>query len=52
MGLNSEKMEALYVEVNKRVEAVTSSYLHPATFHNILILCLWLRIKKKPNQGA
>ena len=26
--------------------------LHQATFHNIFILCLWLRIKRRSDQGV
>ena len=32
MGLNSEKMEALYAELNKRVEAATSIILQQVIF--------------------
>ena len=32
MGLISEKTEALYVELNKRVEATTTNYSAPADF--------------------
>ena len=42
--LVSEKTEALYGELNERVEAATSSYSATANFYNIFILCLWLRI--------
>ena len=39
-GLVCEKTEALYGELNERVEAATSSYLQQANFYNIFILCL------------
>ena len=39
-GLISEKTEALYAELNERVEAATSSYFRQPIFYNIFILCL------------
>ena len=52
-GLVSEKMEALYAQLNERVEAATSSYSATGeNFYNILILCLWLRIIKGSDQGV
>ena len=52
MGLLSEKTEALYKEINERVEAATSSYSATGNFYNIFILFLWLRIIRRPNQGV
>ena len=51
-ALMSEKTEALYVEFNERAEAATSSYSEPGDFHNIFTLCLWLRIKRRSDQGV
>ena len=47
MGLNSEKMEALYVEVNERVEAVTSSYFAPGDFSQHTYSVFVAKNKKK-----
>ena len=51
-GLISEKTEVLYAEFNERAEAVTSRYLQQVIFYNIFILCLWLRITTKSDQGV
>ena len=39
-GLISEKTEALCAELNKRAEAVISSYSVRGNFYNIFIQCL------------
>ena len=51
-GIISEKAEALYAELNKRVEAATSSYSAIGSFYNIFILCLWLRIIRRSDLGV
>ena len=52
-GLVSEKTEALYAELNKTVEAATSSYFATGEFvRYIYILCLWLRIIRRSDQGV
>ena len=45
-------MEALYGELNERVEAATSSYSAATDFYNIFIQCLWLRIFRRSDQGV
>ena len=51
-GINSQKTEALYAELNERAEAAISSYSVTDIFYNIFILCLWLRIIRTANQGV
>ena len=47
MGLISEKMEALYVELNERVEAATSSYSAPGDFSQYIYSVLVAKNQKK-----
>ena len=47
-----KKMEALYAELNKRAKAPPEVVLHQAIFYIILILCLWLRVTRRCNQGV
>ena len=49
MGLLSEKTEALYAELNERVEAATSGCFAEVDFYNIFIGSLWLRIIRRSN---
>ena len=51
-ALISEKLEVLYAELSKRVEAATSNYLQQAIFCNIFILCLQLRIIRRSDQSV
>ena len=51
MGLISEKAQALYVQLNERAEAATSSYFTTCDFYNMFILCLWLRIIRRSGLG-
>ena len=51
-GLISEKTESLYAEHNERAEAASSSYFATTVFYNIFILSLWLRIKRRSDQGV
>ena len=46
-GLISEKMEALYVELNERVEAATSSYSAPGDFSQYIYSVLVAKNQKK-----
>ena len=50
--LISEKMEALYPELNERAEAATSIYSATGDFYNIFILCLWLGIIRRSFLGV
>ena len=55
MRLVSEKMEDLYAEHNERLEAATSilvTILEQENFYNIFILCLWIRIFGRSDQGV
>ena len=53
MGLVSEKTEALYAQLNERVETATSSYTATGeNVYNIFILCLRLRIIRGSDQGV
>ena len=45
-GLVSEKTKALNVEPNEIMEAATKN------FYNIFILCLWIRIIRRSDQGV
>ena len=47
MGLISEKMEALYVELNKRAEAATRSYFAPGYFSQYIYSVLLAMNQKK-----
>ena len=47
-----EKTEVFYVELNERADQQPVVILHQATFHNVFILCLWLRIKRRSDQGV
>ena len=47
MGLILEKMEAFYVEINKRAEAATSSYSAPGHFSQYIYSVLVAKNQKK-----
>ena len=49
--VNLWKTEALHAELSKREEAVTSSYSAMGDFLQY-IMCLWLRIRKRSDQGV
>ena len=51
-GLLSVKTEALFAELNKKVEAATSSYSATSDFYNIFILFLWLGIIRRSNESV
>ena len=51
-GLISEKTEALYAELNERAEAATSCYSVTGDFLQHFIVCLWLRIIRRSDQGV
>ena len=55
-GLISEITEALYAELNERAEAELILprvvILQQASFYNIIILCFWLRIIRRCDQGV
>ena len=51
MGLLSEKKEALYAELNKKLDAAISYSATAGFFYHIFILCLWLEIIRRSNQG-
>ena len=44
-------METLEAELNKKAEAVTSSYYRKGNFYNLFILYLLLRIIRSSNHG-
>ena len=46
-GLISEKIEVLYVELNQRVEAATSSYFTPCKFSQYIYSALVAKNQKK-----
>ena len=47
MGLIFEKMKALYVELNERAEAATSSYSAPGDFSQYIYSLLVAKNQKK-----
>ena len=51
-GLVSEKTEALYAELNERVKVAIVVILQQTNFYNIFILCSWLRIIRRSDQGV
>ena len=51
-GLISEKMEALYTELNKRAEAATSSYSATGDFWQYIYLRFGLRIIRRSDEGV
>ena len=51
-GLVSKETEALYAELNERVEAAISSYSTTGEFLQYFILCLWLIIIRRSDQGV
>ena len=52
MGLTSEKMKTLYVELRERAEAATSSYSAPGDFSQYIYSVLVAKNKKKSDQGV
>ena len=52
MGLISEKRKLCMQKLTKEWKQPPVVFLHQATFHNIFILCFWLRIERRPNQGV
>ena len=52
MGLLSEEKEALYAELNKKLDAAISYSVTGVFFYHIFILCLWLEIIRRSNQGV
>ena len=47
MGLISEKLEVLYVELNERAETATSSYSAPGDFSQYIYSVLVAKNQKK-----
>ena len=52
MGLVSEKTEPLYADLTKKWKQPPVVILQQAKFHNIFVLCLWVRIIKRSDQGV
>ena len=51
-GLIPEKKEALYAELKKKRKQPPVVILQEVIFYNIFILCLWLRITTRSDQGV
>ena len=52
MGLVSEKQKLCMQNLTEEQKKPPVVILQQASFYNIFILCLWLRIIRRPDQGV